>query len=453
MTTAGLLIFGGPIGKSAQFPLHIWLPDAMEGPTPVSALIHAATMVAAGVYLVARLFPFYLFLPDALLVIALVGAFTAIFAAVIGICQFDIKKVLAYSTVSQLGFMMTALGCGGLAAGTMHLMTHAWFKGGLFLCSGSVILGMHHHQDMRQMGGLRKKMPITYVTMLLMTMAISGVPFFSGFYSKDAILAVTQHPEPAYAALGYEAHGFLWKIPMIVIPIAASITAFYMFRLIIMTFHGEPKSEHAEHAHESPWVMTVPLLILAALAVFGASLFNYNELVGVTTWSASAGVQVQGEIHHAEHGLAPLITSLIVAGLGIAASFAVYQFKVFSAERMAKALGPVYRTVYNKFYVDEFVLKFVVRPLVYQWNVWCAAFDKYIVDGIVNNVGQNTAKTATGSGWFDRNIIDGAIETLGFVTQVFGAIARIFQSGFLQHYLTWLAGSAALGLIVFLFVL
>ncbi|MFQ5505103.1 MAG: NADH-quinone oxidoreductase subunit L [Planctomycetota bacterium] len=463
MTLTGILIFMGPIGKSAQFPLHIWLPDAMEGPTPVSALIHAATMVVAGVYLVARMIPFFLFVPDAMLLIALVGAFTAIFAATIALAQFDIKKVLAYSTVSQLGFMMTALGCGALAAGTMHLMTHAWFKACLFLCSGSVIHGMHHDQDMRNMGGLRRKMPVTYLTMVISTMAIAGVPLLSGFYSKDAIVAATLHPVAGYESIsGAHASGILWALPSILIPVAALMTAFYMFRLIIMTFHGEARSEHAEHAHESSFSMTMPLVALAVLAIFGASpwILNgdflghhiwYDSVVVNPVYEAATGVRFPAGAPEASHGVLPIIISLIVAGGGISLAFCFYQWNVFSPQKLVERIKPLHRVVYNKYFIDEFVLRFIVRPLVYRWNTWCAAFDKYVIDGMVDNSAYHTKRTSLGSGWFDRNIIDGSIETLGFATQVFGAIARIFQSGFLQHYLTWLAGSAAMGMIVFLF--
>ncbi|PIE24843.1 MAG: NADH-quinone oxidoreductase subunit L [Planctomycetota bacterium] len=459
---AGLLLFAGPISKSAQFPLHVWLPDAMEGPTPVSALIHAATMVAAGVYLIARMFPMYLFIPEVLLVIAIFGAFTAIFAATIGLTQWDIKKVLAYSTVSQLGFMTAALGCGALAAGSMHLMTHAWFKAGLFLCSGSVIHGMHHIQDMREMGGLRKKMPVTYITMLLCTMAIAGVPFFSGFYSKDAIIAATLHPSPAYAQLGYEAHGFLWSLPSILIPAAAFMTAFYMFRLIILTFHGEPRSEHAEHAHESPKSMLFALSLLAALGVFGASpwIFNgdflgahiwFNGLIGNPVLSEAGGVVVPAEVAHHPHGLAPILISLLVAGGGILLAFMVYQWKKLDPAKIAGAFGPAYQACYDKYYVDEFISAAIVRPLVFSWNVWCAAFDKYVIDGIVNGVGQVTKLGSVISGFFDRGIIDGLVNALAFVTQVLGAIARIFQTGYLQHYLSMLVGGVTIAYVLFYF--
>ncbi len=462
MTIAAILVFMGPIGKSAQFPLHVWLPDAMEGPTPVSALIHAATMVAAGVYLVGRMFPFFMFAPDAMLVVALVGAFTALFAATIGITQFDIKKVLAYSTISQLGFMVAALGCGALGAGLMHLMTHAWFKACLFLGSGSVIHGMHHEQDMRKMGGLRRRMPITYLTMLASTLAIAGVPLFSGFYSKDAIVAATLHPAPGYESLALpHAGGLLWSLPRLLIPLAALMTAFYMFRLVIMTFHGTPRSGEAERAHESPSNMTVPLLVLGLLAVLGGSpwLFNgdflgkhiwFNGLVHNPVFDAASGiVSFPEQVGHEGHGWAPLIISLVVAGSGILLAFLFYQWKVFRPEKVAAAIAPIYKAVYNKYWIDEFYLRFIVRPLVFHWNVFCAAFDKYVVDGVVNGVGRTARRLADGQGWFDKNIVDGLVNLAAFLTQVFGAIARIFQTGYLQHYITLLAGGATAVLVIF----
>src|SRR5205814_380361 len=257
LATAGLGIFPGCVGKSAQFPLHVWLPDAMEGPTPVSALIHAATMVAAGVYMVGRVFP--IFTPEARLVIAYTGGITLFLAATVAIVMTDIKKVLAYSTVSQLGYMMLALGVGGWAAGLFHLFTHAVFKALLFLGSGSVIYGCHHEQEMTKMGGLFSKMKITALTMLMGVLAIAGTPFFSGWYSKDAVVA---------QCLGYVAvnpqHALLFILPLG----TAGITTFYMFRMWFMTFTGKPRDHHVhEHAHESPWTMTVPLIVLAVFAV------------------------------------------------------------------------------------------------------------------------------------------------------------------------------------------
>ncbi len=284
MTAAGVLLFCGAIGKSAQFPLHVWLPDAMEGPTPVSALIHAATMVAAGVYLVARIFP--LMTAQALLVVAYIGAITAFISATIAIAQNDIKKVLAYSTISQLGYMVMGLGVGAYTAGFFHLVTHAMFKAGLFLGSGSVIHAMHHAlhhqgdhhtdpQDIRNMGGLKGKMPVTFWTFVIYTLAISGVPLTSGFLSKDAILAGTM------AFAGLSGHVIIPIIGFLV----AGLTAFYMFRVVILTFLGEHKDGHRlEHVHESPLVMTLPLMVLAALSLF--VFFSFNPIDAKEGWLA-----------------------------------------------------------------------------------------------------------------------------------------------------------------------
>src|ERR1700723_1659810 len=268
LTTICLLLFAGAIGKSAQLPLYVWLPDAMEGPTPVSALIHAATMVTAGVYMVARMNPLFSRAPAAMLVVAIVGAVTAFYSATIGLVQTDIKKVLAYSTVSQLGYMFLACGVGAYSAGIFHLMTHAFFKGLLFLAAGSVIHAMGGEQDMRKMGGLRKKIPITYWTMLIATLAIAGIPGFAGYFSKDAILEAAQS--------GPHANLILWLLGVA----GALLTSFYMFRLVFLTFFGAPRyDEHKVHVHESPKNMTVPLVILALLSIFGGW-FAAPKLVG-----------------------------------------------------------------------------------------------------------------------------------------------------------------------------
>jgi len=350
LTFAGLGLFLGAMGKSSQFPLHIWLPDAMEGPTPVSALMHAATMVAAGVYMSVRIFP--LFTPDALIVVAYVGGFTALFAASIAITQNDIKKVLAYSTVSQLGYMIMAVGTGAYIAGFFHLVTHAMFKACLFYCSGSVIHSMHHAlhkkhdhdtdpQDMRNMGGFKDKMPVTYTTMLIATLAISGVPLFSGFLSKDAILAgtlsfVTHHPEHFFLAVC----GFG----------AAMITAFYMFRLIFMTFHGEPnKKELIEDIHESPKAMTYPLILLATLSVFIFYTLPHVNPISDHGWFKELVVpqdsfvqdahilsahEIEDRVHHAHYPAMAL--SILVASLGIGLSWLMYYKKKLSADEWAK---------------------------------------------------------------------------------------------------------------------
>ena len=442
LTLAGLLVFGGAVGKSAQFPLHVWLPDAMEGPTPVSAMIHAATMVAAGVYLVGRSFVFLS--PDARVVIALTGSFTAIFAATIGICATDIKKVLAYSTVSQLGYMIAGLGVGGYAVALFHMVTHAFFKACLFLGSGSVIHAVHSN-EMPEMGGLRKKMPITYYAMLASTLAIAGVPLFAGFYSKDGILA------SAFERAQLE--GGLYLLPAIFLVVAAGVTAFYMFRLIHLTFHGEPRDHHRhEHAHESPFTMTLPLVVLGGLAVVGGQLWilHPSEVLHSETWFTKIAEApfpqgwrletIPQETKDHAHHLA-LALSLIAAAAGIALSYAFYYFRWFSAEKAAERLGDLYRAVRNKYYVDEFFEKTVVAA-TYALSSAQRAFDVYVVDGIVNGVGALGRGIATVHGWFDRVFVDGLVNLTADLTQLFGAFVRLFQSGRLQQYASFAVAGA-----------
>jgi NADH-quinone oxidoreductase subunit L len=362
----------GAVGKSAQFPLHVWLPDAMEGPTPVSALIHAATMVAAGVYLVTRIF--VMLTADAMLVIAVVGAFTSLIAATIALTQNDIKKVLAYSTVSQLGYMVMSLGVGAFAFAFFHLVTHAFFKACLFLGSGSVIHAMHHEQDIRNMGGLKKKMPVTYLTFLISTLAISGVPLFSGFLSKDGILAGTL----AFGKL--TGH---WIIPAMGF-LVAGMTAFYMFRLVILTFHGEPRDHHKyDHAHESPKVMIAPLVVLATLSIF--IFYTPNPIAPDAGWFLGSWVKTPAQVvpdntrfdfmtesaqgHHEVHGeiihsplytetihwahYPAMFTSLFVAGLGFLIAFVFYQWKKIDVEKLAGRIRLLYNGSLNKWYIDE----------------------------------------------------------------------------------------------------
>ena len=450
LTIAGLLVFCGAIGKSAQFPLHVWLPDAMEGPTPVSALIHAATMVAAGVYLTVRMFP--LLTVDAQLIIAYIGGFTAFFAATIAVTQNDIKRVLAYSTVSQLGYMVMALGVGHYVAGFFHLVTHAAFKALLFLGSGSVIHAMHHAlhkvndhktdaQDMRNMGGLRKNMPITYITFLIATLAISGIPFTSGFISKDAILSGSL----AYALMNPQ-HALL--------PIfgfgAAILTAFYMFRQVFMTFHGEPAMpELEEHIHESPQVMTVPLGVLAAFSTFIFYVFpSFNPFSShgwfdslVTKPETLAGEATAKIAEFFDHTLhiahyPAMTTSLIVASLGILMAYLFYQKKFFSAEKWAERLAPVYRITHNKYYIDEFYSRFIIQPFLSLCRGVAAfdmdMYDKVVIDGFAR-VTQSISRVTR---WFDDIIVDGIlVNGVGKITQFMGAVLRLFQTGRLQTYL------------------
>ena len=397
LTAAGILIFCGAVGKSAQFPLHVWLPDAMEGPTPVSALIHAATMVAAGVYLVTRTFA--MMTADALLVIAYIGTITAFISATIAIAQTDIKKVLAYSTVSQLGYMIMGLGVGAYSAGFFHLTTHAMFKAGLFLGSGSVIHAMHralhhandHHtdaQDIRNMGGLKEKMPITFWTFLMYTLAISGVPLTSGFLSKDEILAGT-------LAFGSLTGHYLIPVTAFLV---AGLTAFYMFRLVILTFLGEHKDAHRFDAlHESPAVMTIPLVVFAVLSFF--AFYSVNPFSAAAGWffhaverpvsvvpalvAAPGRETFEEALHHAH--LPAMALSLLVAGLGIYTAFATYRWKKISADAVAARFRPLHTFLLNKWYFDELYDATVVRGTVaianaYRW------FDNTVIDGLVNGV-------------------------------------------------------------------
>ncbi|MBI5360518.1 MAG: NADH-quinone oxidoreductase subunit L [Planctomycetes bacterium] len=463
LTFAGVCLFMGAVGKSAQFPLHVWLPDAMEGPTPVSALIHAATMVAAGVYMVTRLYP--VFTPDALLVIAYVGGFTAIFAATIALVQNDIKRVLAYSTVSQLGYMVMGLGVGGYVAGFYHLWTHAFFKALLFLCSGSVIHALHS-QDLRDMGGLWKKMPITFVAMTIGTLAISGFPpyFVSGFYSKDGILGATlalvmERPQHFVLAI----FGFL----------GAAFTAFYMFRLIYMTFTGHPRDEHKyEHAHESPWTMTVPLMVLAVLSICSAGFFSGSEWFGdyvqkpesavvmahvpAGAHEAVAGSEAVHEgghsTEHAAHQYAVILSILIVfISITLATLTYYHKFKKISAEKIAERLKPVYNLLYNKYYIDEIYEKFIIRPVV-RFTKLCSRFDSGVIDGAVNGTAKATVFAAFATGQHDLKVIDGAVNGVAQTVIAAGKGAGMMQTGRIKNYFAWAVGGMVciLGLIYLL---
>ena len=448
LTAAGILIFCGAIGKSAQFPLHVWLPDAMEGPTPVSALIHAATMVAAGVFMVARLFP--LFTADALLVIAYIGAITALLGATIAITQYDIKKVLAWSTISQLGYMVMALGVGAYAAGFMHLVTHAAFKAGLFLGSGAVIYAMHaalhkQHdhdtdaQDIRNMGGLKSRMPVTYWTFLIFTLAISGIPLTSGFLSKDEILAGT---------LAFSTLNGHWLLPLIAF-FVAGMTAFYMFRLLILTFHGEhAQKERLPLVSEVPGVMGIPLMVLAALSVF--VFYSFNPFGASSGWLfqalerplsvvpdaiAPAAWPVLYEAISRVHTLV-MILSIVIAVAGLAFAWLVYQKKSFSADKMAAAMGPLYRGSSNKWYFDEmyeavFVNGTLALTRISNW------FDARIIDGIVNGAGSVTHGVSRISGWIDNTFIDGLVNFLANITGSIGMRLRKIQTGNIQTYLAF----------------
>ena len=372
LTVIALLLFVGPIGKSGQFPLHVWLPDAMEGPTPVSALIHAATMVVAGVYLVGRAMFLFAEVPVVMNFIAWIGGFTAIFAASIAITQRQIKRILAYSTVSQLGYMMLALGAGSLTSSFFHLMTHAFFKAMLFLSAGAVMHAMAEEADIFRMGGLRKKMPVTFAAMTIGVLAIAGIPPFAGFFSKDEILA-------AAAAV---------STPLYVLAVVtAFMTAFYMARLLFVTFMGEPASREAyDHAHEVGWFMRLPLLVLAVLSVFSGM---WGHIFGFGEWVRFGAAAHEG----IDWAIAGSSTVLAVLAMGLA--WKIYVAKSWDADELAARCGILYRLSFHKFYIDEIyaaLIKVLVDGIarVLYW------LDVYIVDGIVNGLG---GVVRLASGW------------------------------------------------------
>ncbi len=440
LTLSGILIFCGAISKSAQVPLHVWLPDAMAGPTPVSALIHAATMVAAGVFMVGRMYPY--FTPEALGFIAGIGAITALVGATMGLVMYDIKKVLAYSTMSQLGYMMLGLGVGGYIAGLFHLITHAFFKACLFLGSGSVIHAVHS-QDMRDMGGLKKKMPFTYGTFLIATLALSGVPMLAGYYSKDQIIATA-------LAWGLEYGTAAW-IPFLFGAVGAFMTTFYMFRLVFMTFHGTPRNaEKFAHAHESPAVMTIPLMVLATFAIFAGVTLHplpateelwFNEIVQQPASAAASGLHLAHDTlawHDALHTAhyPALIVSLIAIALGFFMARAFYLKKSADAEAWKKRFGPVHTLVANKYYFDEVYNDGLIAGL-HKLNHGLARFDRGVIDGAVNSVGLLTRFVAFVAGLFDKYVIDGLVNFWRWFVQTASAVFRVVQTGNARDYLTW----------------
>lgn len=468
LTITGLLVFAGAIGKSAQVPLHVWLPDAMEGPTPVSALIHAATMVAAGVYLTVRIFG--LFTADAMLIIATIGALSALIPATIALTQNDIKKVLAYSTVSQLGYMIMALGVGAYGFAFFHLVTHAFFKACLFLGSGSVIHGMHHEQDIRDMGGLRKKMPLTYYTFLISSLAISGIPLTSGFLSKDGILA------GSFAFANLTGH---WFFPVVGFFVAA-LTAFYMFRLIIITFHGKPADqEKYDHAHESKFVMVMPLVLLAGLSFFlwytpnpvdpadGWVLSEWitaPELVtpestrydfmipdeATITESESGVTYYSSEYEHAMHAVhyPAMILSLLMAATGILIAFLFYQWKKIDAEKLANKYKFLYDFSLNKWRFDELYDSTVVSGTI-GTSKFLGLFDQKIIDGIVNGTASITRGFSFFIGKFDNIVVDGLVNFIAYLSGFIGMIFRRFQTGKVQTYLIFVLVSVVILLFLF----
>jgi NADH-quinone oxidoreductase subunit L len=427
LSTTALMFFIGATGKSAQFPLYVWLPDAMEGPTPVSALIHAATMVTAGVYMVCRSHWLFELTPMTSQIVAVVGAFTAIFAASIGLVQNDIKRVLAYSTVSQLGYMFLAAGVGAYWVAIFHLFTHAFFKALLFLGAGSVIHGMGGEQDLRKMGGLKKYLPVTHATMFIATLAISGIPGLAGFFSKDEILAQVYG-----SALGSK--------PLYVVGlVTALMTSFYMWRLMYMTFYGAPRSH--VHAHESPRVMTWPLIALAAgsalggwLAVPKAWTFLPAGFHAFDHWLTQMFGQEMGGHEIPELFLTSL--SVVAALVGIYIASKLY-LKVWE--------GPLYRALLNKWYVDEIYDFLFVNGLAKGGGSALAAFDRGVVDGGVNGVGWLGRLSSTISIWWDTWIVDGLVRLTGFVVKLAGYPVRLFQTGYVQSYaLVFVAGVLAM---------
>jgi NADH-quinone oxidoreductase subunit L len=425
LTAIGILLMVGACGKSAQIPLYVWLPDAMEGPTPVSALIHAATMVTAGVYMVSRSHMIFERAPMALMVVAVIGTLTALFAATIGITQTDIKKVLAYSTVSQLGYMFMACGVGAFSAGIFHLMTHAFFKGLLFLAAGSVIHAVGGEQDMRRMGGLRSYIPWTFMTMGIATLAIAGIPPFAGFWSKDEILW------KAYSS----PHGswVFWLIGVI----TAFITSFYMFRLLFMTFfgdyhgaqvdaHGHGTHGHAQDGHghgephESPMVMLIPLMILAVLSVVGGlvGIGNRFEHFLEPVFGAGAATEAAGEAASRATELLLMGISVTVAVLGFALAYLLYVSKPYLPQKIADALGGLYQTVLDKYYVDELYTKLFIKPLV---------------DGSTSILWQGV----------DRKVIDDSVNHAADGARSISDNVRHMQSGNLRSYAGWIAAGSA----------
>jgi len=466
-TIIGLLLFVGAMGKSAQIPLYVWLPDAMAGPTPVSALIHAATMVTAGVYMVVRTNVIYRLSPTALIVVAIIGGLTAFYAATIGLVQNDIKKVLAYSTVSQLGYMFLGAGVGAFIAGIFHVVTHAFFKALLFLGSGSVIHACSGNQDMRTMGGLKKYMPITYWTFLAATLAIAGIVPFAGFFSKDEILA------KAFEAGASNLNGYgsvyyvLWFLGLA----GAVLTAFYMFRLVYMTFHGEFRGteEEKHHLHESPWTMTLPLVILGVLSTVGGFLGVPKLFTGHESWNIferfvapimiplGGAAHEAAEVHHhavsvgVEWGLVFLSLAVAVAGILVARSFYLTDPEFTKAKRLAERFPFAYKLLLNKYWIDELygatVIAGTIKLADFLWE-----FDARVVDGLVNGARHLTVGASFVSGIFDLRVIDGIVNLVGSTYDWASYKFRKVQVGFAQGYATVMVlGAATLLVIYFIF--
>ena len=421
-TAIALCLLIGAIGKSAQLPLYTWLPDAMEGPTPVSALIHAATMVTAGVYMIVRNHAIFDLSPTAMETVGLVGGLTALFAATIGLVQTDIKRVLAYSTVSQLGYMFLGCGIGAYTAAIFNLMTHAFFKALLFLSAGSVIHALSGEQDIRKMGGLSKKIPWTYRLFLIGTIAIAGLPPLAGFWSKDEIMghAFTHH------------HYVLYGIAVI----GALLTSFYMFRLTYLTFHGTSRMDHhtEEHVHESPMVMIGPLMALGLLSLLGGLILGFPPEHGWLHTFLAPVASIAGE-HGASAGLIFMLmgaaTAIALIGWGLA--HFLYSVSPATADRWASQFSGLYTTLLNKYYVDELYDFLFVEPtkklgLLLDW------FDRTVIDGLVRAVGQAAELGAAGSTWFEKHVIYGGVNVIGYGNHLAAKQWRQLQSGMVHHY-------------------
>ena len=448
VTAITLCLLVGAIGKSAQIPLYTWLPDAMEGPTPVSALIHAATMVTAGVYMVVRTHVLYDMAPASMATVGIIGGLTALFAATIGLVQNDIKRVLAYSTVSQLGYMFLACGVGAYIAAIFHLVTHAFFKALLFLSAGAVIHSLEGEQDIRKMGGLSKKIPVTHAVFLIGTLAIAGIPPLAGFWSKDEIMA----------------HAFVHHhyVLYLFAAIGAFLTSFYMFRLTYVTFYGRSRvdPEVERHIHESPPVMTVPLMILAGLSVFGGFLGVPPEHGWFHGFLESVAAPLGAGPH--EVGIGTLLGLMVVAisialgGWGLA--HYMYAIKPGTAEDWSARHAAAYRTLLNKYYVDELYDAVFVEPCKRLGRIW-DWIDQHVIDRCIRGIGRGTDVSAAGATWAEKHVIYGGLNVIGYANHLAAWSWRKLQTGLVNHYaaviviglfllthflLVWLTGTSLL---------
>ena len=437
-TAIALCLFVGAVGKSAQIPLYTWLPDAMEGPTPVSALIHAATMVTAGVYMVVRTHVFYDMSPVALTTVGLVGGTTALFAATIGLVQNDIKRVLAYSTVSQLGYMFLACGVGAYIAAIFHLVTHAFFKALLFLSAGAVIHSLEGEQDVRKMGGLARKIPLTHAVFLIGTVAIAGVPPLAGFWSKDEIMA------HAFVRHHYVLYGLA--------AVGALLTSFYMFRLTYLTFYGRSRIDPdvERRVHESPPVMTVPLMILAGLSVFGGLLGVPPEHGWFHGFLASVAAS-SGVVPHEVGGTTLMTLMAVAVGLALSGwivAHYLYSVKPETADAWSQRYAGAYRTIVNKYYVDELYDAIFVEPCKRLGRLW-DWIDHQVIDRVVRGIGRGADVSAEGVTWAEKHVIYGGINVIGYANHLAAWSWRKLQTGLVNHY----AAVIVIGLFILVHVL